>query len=347
MTTQSAADALLARTHRLRTRQRRLRVLSALLVLGLVAAPLAVRAQPMSGKTARIGYLSFRSGPSYFEEAFRQGLRELGYFEGQNIAIEYRWADFKHDRASTLAVELVRLNVNVIVSTGGPIPATAAKRATKTIPIVFTAGDPVGAGLVARLDRPGGNLTGVSILTTALNTKRLELLKEAVPRVSRVAVLANSANPATRGVLKDLEGAARGLRVKLDVLEVRERQGIDDAFAAIARAGAGALLVESDPMFETQRERIVDLAAKHRLPGIFEWREFAEAGGLLSYATNLTEMYRRLAIYVDKILKGAKPGDLPVEQPTKFELVVNLKTAKALGLTIPQSLLLRADEVIQ
>jgi putative ABC transport system substrate-binding protein len=312
-----------------------------------VAAALAARAQPTPGKTARIGYLSFRSGPSYIDEAFRQGLRELGYFEGQNISVEYRWADFKPDRASTMAVELVRLNVNVIVSTGGAIPATAAKRATKTIPIVFTAGDPIGSGLVARLDRPGGNLTGVSVLTIELNTKRLGLLKEAVPSVSRVAVLANPANPATRGVLKDLEGAARGLRVKLHVLEVRERQGIDDAFAAIARERAGALLVVSDPMFQAQRERIVDLAAKHRLPGIFEWREFVEAGGLLSYATNLADMYRRLPIYVDKILKGAKPGDLPIEQPTKFVLVINLKTAKALGVTIPQSLLLRADEVIQ
>ena len=312
-----------------------------------LAVPIAVHAQPPQGKTAHIGYLSFRSGPSYLDEAFRQGLRELGYFEGQNIAIEYRWGDFKPDRVSTLAVELVRLKVDMIISTGGAVPATAAKRATQTIPIVFTAGDPVGAGLVARLDRPGGNLTGVSVLTIALNTKRLELLKEAVPSVSRVAVLANPANPAIRGVLKELEDAARALRVKLHVLEVRERQGIDDAFAAIARERAGALLVVSDPMFQSQRERIVDLAAKHRLPGIFEWRDFAEAGGLMSYATNLTDMYRRLAIYVDRILKGAKPGDLPVEQPTKFELVINVRTAKALGLTIPPSLLLRADRLIE
>ena len=348
MTTESAAsDVLPARTHRSRKRQGRSRTVSALLALVFVAAPLAAQAQPTPGKTARIGYLSFRSGPSYLDEAFRQGLRELGYFEGQNVSVEYRWADFKPDRASTLAAELVRLNVNVIVSTGGPIPATAAKRATKTIPIVFTAGDPVGSGLIARLDRPGGNLTGVSLLTVELNTKRLELLKEAVPTVSRVAVLANPANPVTAGALKDLEGAARALRVKLHVLEVRERHGIDDAFAAIARQRAGALLVVSDPMFQTQRERIVDLAAKHRLPGIFELREFAEAGGLLSYDTNVADMYRRLATYVDKILKGAKPGDLPVEQPTKFELVINLKTAKALGLAIPPSILSRADRLIE
>jgi putative ABC transport system substrate-binding protein len=317
------------------------------ITLGLLAAPLAAQAQPMPGKTARIGYLSFRSGPSSLEEAFRQGLRELGYFEGQNIAIEYRWADFKPDRASTLAAELVRLNVNVIVSTGGPIPATAAKRATKTIPVVFTAGDPVGAGLVARLDRPGGNLTGVSLLVDELNRKRLELLKEAVPSVSRVAVLANLANPATAGVLKDLEGAARVLRVKLQVLNVRERQEIDAAFTAIARERAQALLTVSDPLFQAQRERIVDLAAKHRLPAIYDFPQFTEAGGLLSYGTNNADMYRRLATYVDKILKGAKPGDLPIEQPTKFELIINLKTAKALGLTIPQPILFRADRLIE
>jgi putative ABC transport system substrate-binding protein len=321
--------------------------LSALLALGLLAVPLAAQAQPTPGKTARIGYLSFRSGPSYLDEAFRQGLRELGYFEGQNIAIEYRWADFKPDRASALAAELVRLQVDVIVSTGGPIPATAAKRATKTIPVVFSAGDPVGAGLVVSLNRPGGNLTGVNLLANELEAKRLQLLKEAVPGVSRVAVLANPATPTTGATLKGLEGVARALRVKIQVLEVRERQGIDDAFAAMARERAEALLVMTDPLFLAQRERIVDLAAKHRLPGIFGWREFAEAGGLLSYGTNVADMYRRLATYVDKILKGAKPGDLPIEQPTKFEFVINLKTAKALGLTIPPSILSRADRLIE
>jgi putative ABC transport system substrate-binding protein len=321
--------------------------LSALLALGLVAAPLAAQAQQPSGKTARIGYLSSRSGPSFLDEAFRQGLRELGYVEGQNISVEYRWADFKSDRASTLAAELVRLNVDVIVSTGGPIPATAAKRATKTIPIVFATGNPVSAGLVASFNRPGGNMTGINVLGPELDVKRLDLLKEAVPGVSRVAVLANAANPVTAGALKDLEGAARALRVKLHVPEVRERQGIDDAFAAMARERAQALLVMTDPMFSVERERIVDLAAKHRLPGIFGWREFAEAGGLLSYDPNLADMYRRLATYVDKILKGAKPGDLPIEQPTKFEFVINLKTAKALGLTIPQPILFRADRVIE
>jgi putative ABC transport system substrate-binding protein len=317
------------------------------ITLGLLAAPLAAQAQQPPGKTARVGYLSSRSGPSFLDEAFRQGLRELSYVEGQNISVEYRWADFKPDRASTLAAELVRLKVDVIVATGGPIPATAAKGATKTIPIVFATGNPVSAGLVASFNRPGGNMTGINVLGPELDVKRLDLLKEAVPGVSRVAVLANAANPVTAGALKDLEGAARALRVKLHVPEVRERQGIDDAFAAMARERAQALLVMTDPMFSVERERIVDLAAKHRLPGIFGWREFAEAGGLLSYDPNLADMYRRLATYVDKILKGVKPGDLPIEQPTKFELVINLKTAKALGLTIPQLILFRADRLIE
>jgi len=318
-----------------------------MLTLGMLAAPLAAEAQQPVGKPARIGYLSFRSGPSHLEEAFRQGLRELGYVEGQNLVIEYRWADFKPDRASTLAAELVRLNVGVIVSTSGPIPATAAKRATETIPIVFIAGDPVGFGLVTRLDRPGGNLTGFDHFMGELHAKRLELLKEAVPGVSRVAVLTNPANPPTAGWLKELEGAARALRVKLQVLEAREPQEIDAAFATMARERAEALLVMPDPMFLSQRDRIVDLAAKHRLPGMFFLREFTEAGGLLSYAADLTDVYRRLATYVDKILKGAKPGDLPIEQPMKFELVINLKTAKALGLTVPPTFLFQVDEVIQ
>ena len=313
----------------------------------LFASPLLAEAQQPPGKTARIGYLSFRSGPSHFEEAFRQGLRELGYVEGQNITIEYRWADFKPDRVSTLAAELVRLKVDVIVSTGGPIPATAAKRATKTIPIVFTTGDPVATGLVVSFHRPGGNLTGVTNFTGDLNVKRLEFLKEAVPGVSRVTVLGNPVNPVTADALKELEGAARALRVKLHVLEARERQEIDAAFAAMAREQAEALLVLTDPMLFDQRERIVDLAAKHRLPGIFQSREYVEAGGLLSYAASFADIYRRLATYVDKILKGAKPADLPVEQPMKFELVLNLKTAKALGLTIPPMLLFQADEVIR
>jgi putative ABC transport system substrate-binding protein len=317
------------------------------LVLALLARPLVAEAQPPAGKTGRIGYLAYRSGPSYLEEAFRQGLRELGYFEGQNIAIEYRWANFQPDRASTLAAELVRLKVDVIVSTGGPTPALAAKRATETIPIVFTTTDPVGTGLVASLSRPGRNMTGINVLSAELDGKRLDLLKTAVPGISRVAVLANPDNAVTAGSLKDLESAARVLRVKLHVINVRARQEIDDAFTAMARKRSQAFLVMTDPLFLVQRERIVDLAAKHRLPGIFGWREFVEAGGLLSYDTNLAAMYQRLAGYVDRILKGAKAAELPVEQPTKFELLINLKAAKALGVTIPQALLQQADQVIQ
>jgi putative ABC transport system substrate-binding protein len=314
--------------------------------LSLLAAPLAAEAQPVE-KVYRIGYLSMRSGPSYLDEAFRHRLRELGYIEGQNLSIDYRWADWKPDRAVAFAAELVRLKVEVIVATGGGVSALAAKKTTDTIPIIFTAGDPVEAGLVARLDRPGGNLTGINVLTVELNAKRLDLLKEAIPAVSHVSVLVNPGNPTTRITLKDLEGTARALRLKLQVLEVRERQEIDTASTVMARERAEALLVVSDAMFFAQRERIVDLAVRHRLPAIFEWREFADAGGLLSYGTNIAEMYRRLAGYVDKVLRGAKPGDLPVEQPTRYELVINMKTAKALGLTIPPSVIARADEVIE
>jgi putative ABC transport system substrate-binding protein len=313
----------------------------------ILAAPVVGEAQSQPGKTARIGYLSLRSGPSHPEEAFRQGLRELGYVEGQNLSIEFRWADWKPDRVSTLAAELARLKLDVIVSTGGNVTAVAAKAAIKNTPVVFMSGDPLRAGLVSRLDRPGGNVTGINLLVIELNTKRLELLKEAVPTVSRVAVLRNPASPTNVVVSKDLERAGAALRLKLQMLDARERQEIDDAFAAMARGRAGAVFVVSDAMFTAQRERIVDLAARQRLPGIFEWREFVEAGGLLSYGPSQADMYRHLATYVDKILKGAKPADLPVEQPTKFELVINLKTAKTLGLTIPQTLLLQADKVIE
>ena len=317
------------------------------LTLSLLVAPLAAEAQQPPGKTVRIGYLAFRSGPSPLEEAFRQGLRELGYVEGQNIAIEYRWADFKPDRAETLAAELVRLKVDVIVTGGGSVPALAAKQATQTIPIVFSVGDPVRYGIVASMRRPGGNLTGVDNFTPDLNVKRLELLTEAVPGVSRVAVLANPASQATAEALKELEGAAQALRVKLHVLEAREPQEIDAAFAAMARERAEALLELTNPMFFVHRERLADLAAKHRLPAMFHAREYTEAGGLLSYAPSFAATYRRLATYVDKILKGAQPGDLPIERPTKFELVINLKTAKALGLTIPSMVLFQATEVIR
>jgi putative ABC transport system substrate-binding protein len=291
--------------------------------------------------------MTSRSGPSHFEEAFRQGLRELGYVEGQNLWIEYRWADFKLDRSAAFAAEFIGLGVDLIVTTGGAEPALAAKRATTTIPILFTAGDPVRAGLVSNLRRPGGNLTGLHILTIELNSKRLELLRETMPGLSRVAVLHNPTNPTAAPALTDLVDVAQTLRLKLQVLEVPGRKTVDNAFASLAKGRAEALLVMSDAMLHGQRDRIVELAARNRVPAMFEWREFTKAGGLLSYGTHLPDMYRRLATYVDRILKGAKPGELPLEQPTKFEFIVNLKTARALGLTIPPAVLLRADEIIQ
>jgi len=321
-------------------------ILIVALALGDLAAPLAADAQ-QPAKVPRIGYLSPRPGPSPVDEAFRQGLRELGYAEGQTIAIEYRWANWGSDRLAAFAAELVRLKVEVIVSTGGNLAALAAKDATRMIPIVFTTADPVGLGLVPSLSRPGGNLTGINNMTAELNAKRLDLLKEAVPRASRVGVLANPGSHAYRTARRDLEAAARSLGVGLHFREVRGPNELDTAFAAMAKERVDTLLVVNDAMLSDQRDRIVDLAAKARLPGIYEWREFAEAGGLMSYGANSSEMYRGLAAYVVKILKGAKPADLPIEQPRKFELVVNLKTAKALRLTIPQAVLVRADEVIQ
>jgi putative tryptophan/tyrosine transport system substrate-binding protein len=318
-----------------------------LLALALLAAPLAAEAQQPPEKVARIGYLSPRPGPSHVDEAFRQGLRELGYVDGQTIAVEYRWGAWQPDRIAAFAAELARLPVDVVVATGGSSTALAAKKAFATVPIVFITSDPVGSGLVASLNRPGGNLTGVNLLTLELNAKRLDLLKEAVPGVARVAVLVNPTNAMAGRARKDLEQTARTLRVTLRVLEARGPREIDEAFSVTTRERDGALIVVNDSLFFEERERIVSLAVRHRLPAVFEWREFAEAGGLLSYGASIADMYRRLATYVDKILKGAKPADLPIEQPTKFELVINLKTAKALGLTIPPAVLARADEVIQ
>jgi putative ABC transport system substrate-binding protein len=318
------------------------------LALVVLAAPLAAaEGQPIPGRTPRIGYLAPRSTPTHTDEAFWQGMRDLGYVEGQNLSVEYRWANWKLDRLPELAAELVRLNVEIIVSAGGIATALAAKKATRTVPIVFVAGDPVRSGLVDSLGRPGGNLTGMDLLNFEINAKRLELLKEVVPRVSRVAVMLNPDNPNSARGLKDAEAAAKALKLTVQVLEARDPGKIEEAFAAMTKERAGALLVLPDPMLFAQRQRIVGLAAKSRVPGIYEWREFAEAGGLMSYGTRITDVYRRLATYVDKILKGAKPGDLPVEQPTRFELVINLKTAKALGLTIPPSVRLRADHLIQ
>jgi putative ABC transport system substrate-binding protein len=317
---------------------------------GLLAAPLAAEAQP-APRNARIGYLATNLATTpHLQDAFRQGLRDLGYVEGRNLVIEYRSAEGKSDRLAVLAAELVALNIDVIVAPGTP-QALAAKQATRTLPIVFaTAADPVGSGLVTSLARPGGNVTGLSILAPALVGKRLELLTQALPGVSRVAVLWQPGGHDERtdnDILKEAGVAARVLGVRLQFVEVRGPADFDRAFSDMTRARAGALTVLTGIMFLNERRRLVDLTAKNRLPAVYGGRDFVDAGGLLSYGPNLGDLYRRAATYVDNILKGAKPGDLPVEQPTKFELVINLKTAKALGLMIPPSLLQRADQVVE
>jgi putative tryptophan/tyrosine transport system substrate-binding protein len=324
---------------------------------GLLAAPLAAEAQP-AGKVYRIGFLS-PSSPSDPERlaspfgegglaAFRQGMRDLSYAEGQNISIEPRWAEGRFERLPDLAAELVRLKVDVIVSVVTQA-TVAAKNATRTIPIVtVAAGDPVGSGLVPNLARPGGNVTGPSSMYAELAGKQLELLMKTVPKVSRVAVLWNPANAVWQAqMLRQTENAARALRLQRQLLEARGPDELEGAFAAMTRERASALLVQVDVIFALHARRIADLAAKHRVPAMYGAREHVVAGGLMSYAPNVLDLFRRAATYVDKILRGAKPGDLPVEQPTTFELVINLKTAKALGLTIPPSLLQRADQVIE
>jgi putative ABC transport system substrate-binding protein len=316
----------------------------------VVAAPLVGEAQlPVAGKVYRIGYLS--SGPSasnLYRGAFQQRLRELGWVEGQNIVIDYRFAEGKLDRLPDLAAELVQLKVDVIVAAPTP-SAAAAKNATGTIPIImWGVGDPVGLGLVASLARPGGNVTGLSY-SVGLETfgKGLELLKEAIPRLGRVALLSNPANPAHAPAVENVKVVARSLDVQLQLLEARGPSELDGAFAAMAKERVAALLVVGDSVFVFQRARLADLAAKNRLPTMHGNKENVEAGGLMSYGPSNLDALRRAATFVDKILKGAKPADLPVEQPTKFELVINMKTARALGLTIPQSLLLRADQLIE
>jgi putative tryptophan/tyrosine transport system substrate-binding protein len=280
-------------------------------------------------------------------EAFRQGLRELGYVEGQNLIIESRYAEGSEERLPDLAAELVRLKVEVIVA-GGSSTIRAAQHATRTIPIVMAGSyDPVGRGLVASLARPGGNTTGVSTLGAELPGKRLELLKETVPQSARVAVLANPAAGGYESVMHNLTGAAQALGLQLRVVELRRAEELDTAFATMTREGVDALIVVPDrALMDGLRGRTVDLAATHRLPAMYDGREYVVAGGLMSYGPSLLDMFQRAATYVDRILKGAKPADLPVAQPTKFELVINLKTAKALGLTVPPSLLFQANEVI-
>ena len=300
-------------------------------------------------KVPRIGYLgaTSASSESLRHEAFRQGLREVGYIEGQNITIEYRYAEGKLDRLPALAAELVALKVDVIV-TGGPQATRPAKKATATIPIVMAFdSDPVGNGFVASLARPGGNVTGLSALSPEISGKQLELLKEIVPTLSRVAVLGNSAEPANALVLREVELAAGAFGVKLQHLDVLGPKDIETAFRAASKGRADAVLVLLSPVVISHRTQLVEIALKSRLPAIYFRPEFVEDGGLMSYATSFADLSRRAATYVDKILKGAKPADLPVEQPTKFELVINLKTAKQIGLTIPQSVLYRADKVIK
>jgi putative ABC transport system substrate-binding protein len=317
---------------------------------GLLAAPVAAEAQ--SGAIPRIGYLiagSFGSRDTRPDD-LRQGLRENGYVEGQNISIEYRAADGRLERLPGLATELVRLRVDVIVAPSTPV-ARAVQQATTTIPIVAPAlGDPVGDGFVASLARPGGNITGSTFLGPGLVPKRLELLKEVVPRVSRVAALWHPGafgERTTREMFKETEAVAQTLKVHLQVVGVRHSDEFDHAFSTMTRGHAGALVTFPSPMFYAARRRLVGHAAKHRLPSMFNATEFVELGGLIAYGASIRDLNRRAGTYVGKILKGAKPADLPVEQPTTFELVINLKTAKALGLTIPPSVLGRADQVIE
>jgi ABC-type uncharacterized transport system substrate-binding protein len=312
--------------------------------VGFLIAPPAAAAQP-AGRSPRIGILRPGSPPDPLLDAFRQGLRELGYDEGRNISIEYRWAEGRDERLSGLAAELVRLKMDVIVAGVGAVEAV--KRVTTTIPIVMPVStDPVRAGLVTSLARPGGNITGVTTLSGELPGKWLELLKEAVPGISRVAVLWDSAGDPSQ--VRTSETAARSLDVRLHVLKVNRADNVESAFVEARKREAGALIVVGSPLFYVHRARLVELAARHRIPTIYAQREFVVgSGGLMSYGADYRHLFQRAATYVDKILKGAKPGDLPIEQPTKFELVINLKTAKALGLTIPPAVLARADEVIQ
>jgi putative tryptophan/tyrosine transport system substrate-binding protein len=315
--------------------------------LALLATPFAADAQQRALPV--IGFLSPASpGPfAPFVAAFHRGLNETGYVEGQNVAIEYRWAEDRVDRLPALATDLVGRKVDVILA-GGPPAARAAKNATPTIPIVFHSGsDPVADGLVASLARPGGNLTGVSFLTVDVMAKRFELLSELVPRAKAIALLVNPNDRNTKRMIRDVQEAARAKGVQLHVLKAGAEGELAAAFASLVQLRAGALIVPTDPFFNSQREHLVALAARHAVPAIYSLREFAASGGLISYGASLTAVYRQDGIYVGKILKGAKPADLPIQQPTIFDLVINLKTAKVLGLTIPPSLLIRADQVIE
>ena len=321
--------------------------ISPLLTVFLITGSLAEAQQPK--KIPRIGYLTLGSSSprSANEEAFRDGLHHLGYIEGQNVHVEYRYAAGEVGRLPELAAELVSLNLNVIVAANTQ-SIDATRRATKTIPIVFPLTfDPVASGFVASLARPGGNLTGLTTLNQEVAGKRVELLKEVMPRISRVAVLRDPTNSGSLFALKETEAAANHLGIRLHILEVRSADELEGAIQAATRERAGSLIVIPDNLFVRRKGQIVDLVMKSRLPTMFGESESVEAGGLMYYGANLPDLFRRAATYVDKILKGAKPADLPVEQPTKFEFVINLKTAKQIGLTIPQSVLYQADKVIK
>ena len=307
----------------------------------------AVAAQPT--KIPRIGFLAATKPAAVAARtaAFRQGLRELGYVEGKNIVVDYRYAEGNADRERELAAELVRLKVDIIVTTG-PTVTRNAKETTATIPIVFAQdGDPVASGFVASLARPGGNLTGLSNLSPELSGKRLEFLKEIVPKLSRVAAIGGSNEPNNAQILKELELAAGALKVKLQTLDVRSPADIETAFQAAAKGRADGVVLLGSVVFNAHRKQIVELAVKHRLPATYTRQEFVEEGGLMTYGPNINDLFRRAATYVDKILKGRKPADLPVEQPIKFEFIVNLQAAQQIGLTIPPKMLLRADRVIK
>jgi len=313
----------------------------------LASWPSVTRAQqPIPG----VGFLSPGSPEpsSFLVTAFRDGLKEASYIEGNNVFVEYRWARGNYDQLQTLAADLVRRQVAVIAATGGTISAQAAKGATSTIPIVFNVGDdPVKSGLVASYNRPGGNITGVNTLSPTLETKRLELLRELVARPVIIAVLLNATNPDVGSQRRDIDAAAIALGQELRFFHASTESELDAAFAALVQQRADALLVANDVFFTNRREQMVTLAARHSVPAIYAFRQFAESGGLMSYSTNLIEVYRQIGLYVGRVLKGEKPADLPVVQPTKFELVINLKTAKTLGLTVPDKLLALADHVVE
>jgi putative ABC transport system substrate-binding protein len=322
------------------------------ILLGGAATALTVWPSPLSAQQKAmpvIGYLNGGvPGPTApYAVAFRQGLSETGYVEGQNVAIEYRWAEDRYNRLPALAADLIGRRVDVMFIAGGG-SLRVAKEATSTIPIVFIIlDDPVATGVVASLARPGGNLTGLTLFAVELNPKRLELMRELVPQAGKISLLVNPSNGTTERVMRDVQEAARQNGVQVHILKASSESAIDEAFVSLVQSHAGALLVATDPFFSGRRDQLVALASRHAVPAIYGWREFAASGGLISYGVSLTAIYRQAGVYAGRILKGAKPADLPVVQPTTFELVVNLKTAEALGLTIPPSILARADEVIE